>query len=352
MGLGKYKDEPVAVKNLEKVIAISGGLEHSLALLEGNTVKAWGNNESGQLGDGNTTNTDEPVAVKNLEKVIAISAGCYHSLALLVNKTVKAWGNNEEGQLGDGSGNGNPTDEPVAVKKLEKVIAISAGCKHSLALLENGTVMAWGSNTQGELGDGNTTNTDEPVAVKKLEKVIAISAGGDFSLALLENGTVMAWGDNSYGQLGNGEEGEGKHKVEPVAVKNLTEVAAISAGGGYALAKLKRGTVKAWGLNSSGQLGDGKTANADEPVAVKNLEKVAEISAGGEHSLATREPGCAPECQRVLTALAWGSNQYGQLGDGEGGSGKKKEEPVAVKNLTDVGAISAGGFHSLAIGTP
>ena len=90
---------------------------------------------------------------------------------------------------------------PVQVKDLSEVTAIAADGGHSLALLENGTVMAWGENKYGELGDGSTNDSDVPVRVSGLREVVAIADGADHNLALLKNGTVMAWGDNDWGQL-------------------------------------------------------------------------------------------------------------------------------------------------------
>src|SRR5206468_2309569 len=94
-------------------------------------------------------------------------------------------------------------DLPVPVSGLSNVVAISAGNDHSLALLGDGTVMAWGLNNDGQLGDGTTTNRRVPVAVSELSGVVAISGGGFHSMALLGDGTVKAWGDNGSGQVGD-----------------------------------------------------------------------------------------------------------------------------------------------------
>ena len=120
----------------------------------------------------------------------------------------------------------------MPVSSLSDVKAVSAGSFHSLALLENGTVMAWGGNGSGRLGDGMTdeeqSESTTPVAVKVLTGVAAISAGDTHSLALLENGTVMAWGFNWMGVLGNGMQGDSQEL--PAPVPELTEVAGIAAG--------------------------------------------------------------------------------------------------------------------------
>src|SRR4029077_10868440 len=144
-----------------------------------------------------------------------------------------------------------------------------AGGRPSLALLADGTVVAWGANGLGQLGNGGTTESNVPVAVQGLSGVKAISAGASHSLALLANGTVMAWGDNESGQLGVGSAVEDSEV--PVAVKGLSGVKAISAGANYSLALLTNGKAMAWGENESGQLGDGSTNSRNAPVAVKNL---------------------------------------------------------------------------------
>jgi len=293
----------------------------------------WGSNAHGQLGDGTTTSSNAPVAAAGLRGVIAVAAGGDHSLALLSNGTVMAWGENESGQLG----NGTTTDSsvPVAVSGLTGVTAIAAGAKHSLARLGNGTVMAWGENASGQLGDGGIANSDIPVAVSGLSGVTSIAAGGFHSLALLENGTVMAWGDDASGQLGNGTTTNGE--VLPVPVSGLSGVSAIAGGGYHSLAALSNGTVMAWGLNSSGQLGDATTASSDVPVAVSGLSGVTAVAGGGRHSLALLSGG---------TVEAWGDNSDGQLGNA---TKTNSDVPVAVSGLSGALSIAAGAHHSLAL---
>jgi alpha-tubulin suppressor-like RCC1 family protein len=281
---------PVAVEGLSGVKAISAGANHSLALLNNGTVMAWGDNESGQLGIGSALEDVEvPVAVKGLSGVKAISAGANHSLALLNNGTVMAWGENESGQLGDGKTTNS--NVPVAVKGLSGVAAISAGGEFSLALLSKGTVEAWGSNEQGQLGNSTLEEptSDVPVAVNTLTGVTAIAAGAKHGLALLSGGTVMAWGEDKFGELGSGA--IKPSEVTPVAVSGLSGATAISAGGQDSVALLGSGSVMAWGTNKSGNLGDGVSGGmSDVPVPVIGLRKVASVSAGGLHMLAFGEP--------------------------------------------------------------
>jgi alpha-tubulin suppressor-like RCC1 family protein len=361
----------VAVTGLEGVTAISGGEEHALALLGDGSVRAWGDNELGQLGDGNPgavqPESDLPVAVWGLCCATSVAAGGRHSLALESDGTVRAWGDNESGQLGDTvSPERHPTsDVPVVVREsrvaMRNVAAIAAGEEHSLALLSNGEVSAWGNGESGQLGDGNLHNKKEAVSVRKLTGVVAIAAGEEHSLALLSNGTIEAWGANSEGQLGDGTFAGpqtctyGPCSTLRVPVSGLGGVVAIAAGGDHSLALLSNGTVMAWGENASGQLGNGTTANSDVPVAVNGLSGVVAIAAGQEHSLARLANG---------TVMAWGANNEGQLGAGASTGpqlcGPPGEEegcsttPVVVGGLSpmDVKGIAAGSWHSLAFGPP
>jgi alpha-tubulin suppressor-like RCC1 family protein len=364
-------DVPVAVSALSGVTAVSAGTAHSLALLSNGTVMAWGNNSRGQLGDGTTTESGVPVAVSGLSGVTAVSAGNDYSLALLKNGTVMAWGQNEEGVLGDGTT--TKSDVPVAVSGLSEVTAISAST-FSLALLKNGTVMAWGPSGDGELGGGTRTGPEScggfacsmtPVAVcaagetapctHDLSEVTAVSGDGDHSLALLKNGTVMAWGFNQYGQLGDGPNsgpepcggGIGCSDV-PVAVSGLSGATAVSAGFLHSLALLSNGTVMAWGYNGTGELGDGTISRESTvPVAVSGLSGATAVSAGYFHSVALLSNS---------TLMAWGENQYGQLGNGTNTGPETCQEgkpcsdvPVAVSGLSGVTAVSGGAYDSFAL---
>jgi alpha-tubulin suppressor-like RCC1 family protein len=338
-----FSDVPVAVAKLSGVTAVAGGGSHSLALLSGGTVMAWGDDESGQLGNGSDESVSSvPVAVSGLSGVSAIAAGGEHSLALLSNGTVMAWGNNESGQLGDG--NFDESDTPVAVKGLSGVAAISAGGAFSLALLKTGTVMAWGDDESGQLGNGSVKTSDVPVAVKGLSGVSAVSAGADHGLALLKTGAVMGWGDDESGELGGevAEEGEPQLSDVPVAVNGLSSVSVVCAGDAFSLALTKAGTVMAWGADAHGQLGNGATAaEVETPVPVSGLSDVTAIAAGEQHAVALLANG---------TAMDWGTNENGILGDGT--SGSFSDSPVAVSGLSGAVGVSAGDEHTVAFGSP
>ena len=282
-----------------------------------------------------------------------------------------AWGYNSAGQLGDGSQTQRQLPVPVTATGAlagKTVVALAAGFAHSLALCSDGTVLAWGDNTYGQLGDNSITgrnvpgavNTDAGVSALAGKVVVGIAAGFYHSLALCSDGTVAAWGQNHSGQLGDNT--TIVYRVVPVAVNTNSgsalhgrTVVAIAGGSYHNLALCWDGTVAAWGRNGDGELGNNGYSDSHVPVPVNAAEGfsaladklVIGVAAGYGHSLALCSDG---------TVAAWGLNTYGELGDN---SMTGRSVPVAVN--TDppfsalfgktVAAVAAGGFHSLAVCT-
>ena len=317
---------PVQVLNMSDVKAVSAGGRYSLALKRDGTVYAWGKNTYGELGNGNAEDSNVPVSVAGLSDVKAISAGGEHSLALKSNGTVYAWGRNRFGQLGNDENGRLPVRIPVQVLGLNGVKAVSSGIHHSLALMNDGTVRAWGYNMFGELGNGTTEQSNVPIDVPDLSAVKAIYAGAYLSLALMEDGTVRAWGINYSGQLGNGNT---EDSYVPVSVTGLSNVQAISAGDSNSYALMEDGTVRAWGINHSGQLGNGNTEDSNVPVTVTGLSDVKAVSAGSRHVLVFLGDG---------TVHAWGYNMFGELGNG---TTEQSNVPIEVHGLSGITCAQA-----------
>jgi alpha-tubulin suppressor-like RCC1 family protein len=357
LGIGTTTERhtPVPVVGLTGVVAVAGGGSHSLTVKSDGTLWAWGDNQYGELGDGTNTNRDRPIQVTGLTGVVAVAGSWYYSLALKSDGTLWAWGNNQYGQLGIGTSDTSPHPAPVQVG-LTSVTAIAAGSSHSLAVKQDGTVWAWGSNFNGELGDGTTNSSSAPVEVKSpdgsglLTGVVAVAAGNNHSLAVKQDGTVWAWGDNYYGELGTST-GNGTTPAQ-VAGPNgqgvLTGITAVAAGADHSLAVKQDGTVWAWGYNWACQLGDGTPGiygapGSYTPVEVVGtdgqgfLTDVRAVAAGGFHSLAVKSDGAV---------WAWGSNDAGALGQGYAAI---SNVPLSVSSLPDTTAIAAGGDYSLAL---
>jgi len=263
---------PVKVLGLSNgVQSVATGATHSCALVHNSGAYCWGWNKYGQLGDGTTTNRSTAVAVTGLPlKLAQIAAADDHSCALLTAGTVKCWGANGSGQLGDGTTSDSST--PVAVTGLTGVVAIALGSGFTCALTGAGAVECWGVNAQGELGDGSTTDSKTPVAVSGLTSgVVSIAAGDAHACAVLVTGPVTCWGDNSGGELGNGV--IGGMSTAPVTVagftSNGTSLDMHMATATCALDGNQK--PECWGDNSSGELGDGSTADSGSPVIVQGL---------------------------------------------------------------------------------
>ena len=315
---------------------LAAGGNHTCAMAKAGVVKCWGDNGSGEIGDGTRKDRLAPVQVKQLVagSVIALAAGASQSCALTKAGVLKCWGDNTYGEVGDGT----KTNRLTPVTITSHVAALSAGAAHTCALTEAGGLMCWGGNWAGQLGDGTAMNRLSPVNVTGLKGGIAAVAAGNFhTCALTDTGGVLCWGQNLGGQLGDGTRIE---RLTPVGVHGLSGgVIAIAAGGGQTCALTTAGGVKCWGGNPVGQLGDGTTKDRLTPVNVKGLTSGAiAIAAGEAHTCALTEAG-GVKC--------WGFNEFGQLGNG---STTDQSTPAKVKGLTSgVIAISAGLEHTCAL---
>ena len=308
-GNGTVNDSSVLdpVNSLTTATRVSAGDEYACALLADGTARCWGLGESGQRGDGSFgtfTPGDVPVAVSGVTGAVSLATGYGHTCALLADATMRCWGENREGQLGNGSTADPGTAHPVAVSGITGVTAFTTGAYHTCAVLGDGTLQCWGRNGDGELGDGTFVTRSTPRPVDGLTGVVAVSGGGGHTCAVLSDGSVRCWGDNTGGQLGNGTT---VGSTTPVAVNGIAGAVNVSAGWRHTCALLADGTVRCWGQNQFGQLGDGTTTNRTTPVPVA-VTGAAAITAGWwHHSCALLGDG---------TVRCWGENAWGQLGNG------------------------------------
>jgi alpha-tubulin suppressor-like RCC1 family protein len=308
---------PTNVYGLAGMRSVSGGGGHTCALAATGKVKCWGYNEWGELGDGTTAERLTPVNVAGLAgEMIAVLAGG-HGCALDASGGLKCWGRNNYGQLGDGTTIERHT--PVEVIGLGSgVRSVSGGGTNSCAVSSAGGLKCWGYNFNGQLGDGTTVDKLAPVDVSGMSSGIsAVSVGLAYACALTEAGGVKCWGYNYLGELGDGTSVSSN---VPVEVSGLgSGVVAISAGNGHTCAVTSSGGVKCWGFNYYGELGDGSTANRYVPVNVSGLSSgVTAVSTGGGHTCALTDAN---------SIKCWGYNKFGQLGDG---TANNRKFPVNV----------------------
>jgi alpha-tubulin suppressor-like RCC1 family protein len=325
-----------------EAVQISAGFEHTCAVTRAGAAYCWGRNTYGQLGDGTIDARLTPTPVVGLSSGVAsISAGHSHTCAVTTAGAAYCWGLNGNGQLGDGTTTRRSTPTPV-VGLSSGVASISAGFSHTCALTTSGAVLCWGHNSYGELGDGTTTYRLTPMPVVGLSSGVAsisVRVHAQHTCAVTTAGAAYCWGSNYYGQLGDGTK---TNRLTPTPVVGLSSgVASISAGGNNTCAVTTAGAAYCWGLNGSGQLGDGTKTNRLTPTPVVGLSSgVASISAVHLHTCAVTTAGAA---------YCWGHNSYGEVGDG---TTTARSTPTPVAGLSSgVASISAGNKHTCALTT-
>jgi alpha-tubulin suppressor-like RCC1 family protein len=314
---------PVAVTGISD--ATNGGTNNAFTycmLLSSESVRCWGDNTDGQLGDGTSVaSSNVPVGVLGVFKPVGLASDGTSFCAQLKTGGAQCWGSNADGGLGDGSAAAS-SSVPVAVRGLNYIQKLFSSAGGYCVVIDGGGVKCWGSNASGSLGDGKTSGYSAvPVAVKGLSGVSSI----DGSCAVLGSGKVKCWGSGVDGDLGNGTSGTPSDVAVPVS--GLTGVTQVV--GDYC-ALLKSGGVECWGRNGNdGALGNGsKEAFSDLAVPVKGI--------AGATSLVYDPAGGGGYCALLGTSgrvECWGDNHDGELGDG----GTEPSSPVPVR-VTGLGS--------------
>lgn len=335
-------------QNTAHVVSVSAGGNFTVAVKDDGTVWEWGNDYSGQLGIGvwdnnNDTPYPTPWEVSGISGVTAVATGDMHVLAIKSDGTVWSWGNNYSGELGNGTN--NYSDVPQQVPSLSGVIAVSASNMLSMALKSDGTVWTWGNNSNGQLGNGTTQSSSIPVQVQGLSGVIAIAAGNpNYEVALKSDGTVWAWGANGNGQLGNGSSAysvAGTDSWVPVQVSGLTGIVKISTND-HTLALKNDGTLWGWGGNGCGQVGAPVTGWCGNfwytvPEQIGGVSNIKAVAAGYGYSVVIENDG---------SVWTWGTNgSCGNLGYGfeDIETLNTYANPGQVTSLSGITSVSASG---------
>ncbi|MCL2825705.1 MAG: hypothetical protein FWD57_17065, partial [Polyangiaceae bacterium] len=310
--IDKSKDTkliPVQVPSLSaNVKAVSTGYDRTCVLKTDGNVYCWGHNYD---GDGPGDYSDIPTQVNGFNtSVVTIASGRHHHCAITATRAVYCWDRNSAGQGGIDSHDSSGTAKQVLGLDAG-AISITGGATHSCAVMNPQGPLCWGSNAFGQLGDSTTTQSLVPVAVVGLdEDLAAVSAGDNHTCGITSGGDVFCWGQNTLGQLGDGSTDP---RTSPTKVMEIgARAIAISAGAMHTCVLTENGTVKCWGGNSNGQIGNGTTSNQLVAVEVSALGSgIHAVSAGQNHT-------CAQTASR--TVKCWGANTMGQLGSGSSGS--------------------------------
>ncbi len=298
--LGNWSTEdseaPVVVSRLAHVAGLAGGDWHTCAAMATGQVECWGRNDLGQLASLTARSSSTPVQTP-VGPATQIAAGRNHTCALLINGAVICWGDNQSGQTGLQRPSLAKPSLPMVVPNIVQAISIAAGSEHSCAVQKDGQVLCWGDNHFGQLGHGiQEDHAFSPRPVPIDGEAIAVTAGGRHTCALLRDKTVQCWGEGFEGQLGDQMK---KDSLKPVRVTvpdpagatvPLEKVAAITAGSRHTCALLENREVYCWGSNSLGQLGAVKDKEAATPV-FSGLADVVSLGSGGWHTCAVLSNG-------------------------------------------------------------
>ncbi len=322
---------------------VAGGEYHTCMLTETGGAQCWGNNAYGQMGDGDVSpsNRFTPVDVLGVSDAISISAGQTHTCALIADGTVRCWGDNSEGQLGDGSRAAPQNGGAVTVRGLTGAVDVQAGTYFSCALLSTGVVECWGSDIEGQLGESTDPSLTKPnpIAVDDLgARCIGLAVGALHACALLDGGSIKCWGWDYWGQVGDGEANQ-SNKYAPALVDDITDATSVAAGSTSTCAVLRDGSAKCWGYAGWGQIGNGPTTElrVHSPVAVQSLSNVQVLEVGALHVCSLLADG---------SVWCWGSDDKGQLGNGPNSTANQFSPVQIIAPDSGVRELASGSWHN------
>ena|GEM_PF-678465 len=306
IGNGYKYTQTVPIEILNNFIHFSLGFIHTCGSTIDGDVWCWGANGNGQLGPNTPLLHDNPnpVQVSGVSNAIDLAASAESNCALIDDHTIRCWGDDFLGQLGDGTY--NPSATPVTIQGINNAIQIASSAKseHFCAVLQTGEVACWGSNSHGQIGiNPNTIAASSfPTIIPGISNAVQVSVGGEYTCVLLQSGIIKCLGNNTNGQLGNNTTTD---TYVPTEVFGLNSASQIVTGYGHACALLTSGITKCWGNNQEGELGVGTTQNSSVPITVS--DELHNLHAGSYFTC-----GFDPD-QHIR---CWGLNNYGQFGNG------------------------------------
>ena len=287
------------------------GKEHSCAILDNNTLRCWGNNQYYQLGDGTNTNRKSPVYINvgSGRNVKSLALGGSHTCAILDNNDMKCWGRNNRGQIGLGYRSDAPNQTPISVNLgTAHAKQVALGDEHTCALLSDNSLKCWGLNSWGQLGTGNRHHRFSPVDINVGTSRYAkhIQSGTDHVCAILDDNSVTCWGRNDFGQLGTPI---AQDYLYPGTIINMGDTSLLvedmNLGRSYSCAVLSDSTLKCWGKLS--MPGYARYNTLFPPVAISLAATPQKVTLGNQHVCVTMDDNYV-HC--------WGRNAEGQLGSG------------------------------------
>lgn len=328
-----YRSAPATVTGGSWRHVSAGGRGHSHAIKDDGTLWGWGVNNYGQLGDGSQTQRLAPVKVDGQwEQTSSCGTSSFsrHTLAVRSDKTLWSWGYGFSGQLGDGTQGQQSVRVSPGQVGTQHWLSVAAGGDFSLGIRDGGRLYAWGDNYAGQLGDGTTERRLVPTAIGSGTWSV-IDAGEAYAAAIRSDGKLFTWGSNG-GKLGDGTTVD---RAEPVEI-DFGNWISVACGFNHTMAVRNDGTLWSWGNNSNGQLGIGSLTSQLSPVQVGSATTWKKVFIGRQSSFGIKEDG---------TLWAWGRNEYSQLGDG---TTTQQLSPVQIGS-DQWNQLAAGERHTVAI---
>ncbi|XP_062095114.1 ultraviolet-B receptor UVR8 isoform X1 [Humulus lupulus] len=331
--------------SIRRVLLISAGASHSVALLSGDVVCSWGRGEDGQLGHGDAEDRLTPTHLSALDglEISSVTCGADHTTAYSErHMEVYSWGWGDFGRLGHGNSSDLFTPQPIKALHGMRITQIACGDSHCLAVTMEGEVQSWGRNQNGQLGLGTTEDSLVPQKIQAFKgiSIKMVAAGAEHTAAITEDGSLYGWGWGRYGNLGLGDRND-RLVPEKVSTVDDEKMIMVACGWRHTISVSSSGCLYTYGWSKYGQLGHG---DFEDHLAPRKLEAlsgsvVSQISGGWRHTMALTSDG---------KLYGWGWNKFGQVGAGDI---EDHCSPVQVKfpHEQKVVKISCGWRHTLAV---